>query len=77
MCLQMVVRLLEFEYREDDDHYNTNAVFSAQTLESLILASHQNFEEIFFGWPEDCRQEGYAQVLNSISMNYPNLARLG
>ncbi|CAG8481498.1 19019_t:CDS:2, partial [Racocetra fulgida] len=49
----------------------------AETLESLILASHQKLEEIFFGWPEDCRQEGYAQVLNSISMNCPNLVRLG
>ncbi|CAG8507988.1 23837_t:CDS:2 [Cetraspora pellucida] len=49
----------------------------AETLQSLILASQQNLEEILFGWPEDCRQEGYAQILNSISMNCPNLVRLG
>ncbi|CAG8688920.1 27396_t:CDS:2 [Gigaspora margarita] len=49
----------------------------AETLESLILASQQNLEEIFFGWPEDCRQDGYAHVLKSISLNCPNLVRLG
>ncbi|CAG8678494.1 28310_t:CDS:2 [Gigaspora margarita] len=46
-------------------------------LESLILASNLNLEEIIFGWPEDCKQDGYAHILNSISLNCPNLVRLG
>ncbi|CAG8601408.1 16412_t:CDS:2 [Cetraspora pellucida] len=47
------------------------------TLESLILASNLNLKEIIFGWPEDCKQDGYAHILNSISLNCPNLVRLG
>ncbi|CAG8832465.1 28567_t:CDS:1, partial [Racocetra persica] len=54
-------------------------------LRSITSSIGRNFRiinfsqspKILFGWPENCRQEGYAQVLNSISMNCPNLARLG
>lgn len=47
------------------------------TLETLIRSSNINLQEIVFGWPEDCKQDGYSYILNSISKFCPNLTKLG
>jgi hypothetical protein len=47
------------------------------TLETLIRSSNINLREIVFGWPEDCKQDGYSYILNSISKFCPNLTKLG
>ncbi|CAB5320001.1 unnamed protein product [Rhizophagus irregularis] len=46
-------------------------------LETLIHSCNINLREIVFGWPEDCKQDGYSFILNSISNFCPNLTKLG
>ncbi|CAG8441345.1 9601_t:CDS:2 [Dentiscutata heterogama] len=69
LILAPLTKLRSITFKEDP--------VPVDTLESLILASKWNLEEIIFGWPEDCKQDGYAHILNSISLNCPNLVRLG
>lgn len=49
----------------------------ANTLTALIKSSSINLREILFGWPEDCRQEGYFYILKDISVKCLNLTKLG
>ncbi|CAG8499836.1 17185_t:CDS:2 [Funneliformis caledonium] len=62
-------RLKSLTFREDP--------VPTDILQILIHSSNVNLQEIVFGWPEDCRQDGHSYILDSISKFCPFLTKLG